>query len=120
MIVGQRVYHTWVGFNNWRIKRTNTNEVEVDRLHSLHLLTFALSYPQVSNKPLAAMAGGGYVEDGETQARSAQKPSGSSPGQAVLHSLTPKQEARLCAHLDDRLLGLERDERKQSVAYRTG
>jgi len=44
-------------------------------------------------------------------------PSTSVPTSDLLRSLTPRQGDRLLTHLDDRLLSLERDERKQGVSY---
>jgi hypothetical protein len=58
------------------------------------------------------MSGGGFVDetvDPPTVGKSGSKTTEND----VLLTLTPRQETRLCAHLDDRLLGLERDERKQ-------
>lgn len=60
------------------------------------------------------MSGGGFVEEAVEVTHSAGS-SSKSKDSNVLLALTPRQETRLCAHLDDRLLGLERDERKQYV-----
>jgi hypothetical protein len=43
---------------------------------------------------------------------SASRPGSRSEPEPLLR-LTPRQEGRLRAHLDDKLLGLERDERKK-------
>lgn len=62
------------------------------------------------------MSGGGFVESAPHEPSSKRpKPSSNPSRNGLLLALTPKQEDRLCAHLDDRLLGLKRDERKQYV-----
>ena len=65
----------------------------------------------------AAMSGaGGFVPPGSNIGTSSSptdiRPSDNVASTEVLLSLTPRQETRLRAHLDERLLNLERDERK--------
>lgn len=61
------------------------------------------------------MAGGFIPEADSSASNAARIPAPTRKACQPLLALTPKQETRLCAHLDDRLLGLERDERKQCV-----
>ena len=67
------------------------------------------------NDDLHCTMSGGFIFDPSVAPRHDSQTSTSVLPSNILLSLTPRQEGKLRTHLDNRLLSLERDARKQSV-----